>query len=111
MAVITLEQQASISEGDTDVASIDYTPYLDADELLTGTPTAAEQTTSDLTLSNVAVSTAVTEIMGTNVVIGKAVQFSVTGQQSGTRYRIRITASTDASIARTKVVDIILNCI
>lgn len=106
---VTLEQQPQISEGDVDVVSIDYTSYLDSDETLSGTPTVTEVTTADLTLASKAVSSAALVILGRTVAIAKAVQFSVSGQQSGTTYRVRVSVATSAS--RTKVVDVLLVCV
>ena len=107
---VTLTQQPSVSQGDVDIVSIDYTDWLDSGELLTGSVTVAEQTTSDLTFANEAVNTATVEIFRKTVAIGKAVQFKVSGQQAGTTYRIRITVATDATIARTVVRDLLLVC-
>jgi hypothetical protein len=111
VTVITCPQRPRISQGDIDVVSLDFRqtddPYLDTGELLTGTPTAVEQTTGDLTIASMAVNTAAIEIEGRAVAVGEAVQFKVSGQQSGTTYRIRVTATTDATIARTKIVDVL----
>jgi len=106
---IKLDQRPVISVGDTDVASIDYTDYLDSDELLTGTPTVAEVTTTHLTITNKAVNTAEVRILERDVAIGKAVQFKVSGQHVNTEYSIRVTVSTDAS--RTAVRDAILRAV
>ena len=107
---VTLEQRPSISEGDVDVVSIDCTNYLDADELLTGTPTVAEVDTDDLSFSNIGVSQSELTILRKSVEIGHAVQFKVAGQQSGVTYRVRVTFYTDSSPQRTKVVDVLLTC-
>lgn len=97
-----LEQVPVISEGDVEVLAIDFTDWLDSGELLTGTPTVAEQTTGDLTISNVAVSTAQLTILGSTVAIGAAVQAKVIGQLAATGvYSLLVTASTDATPART----------
>lgn len=106
---IKLEQRPVISVGETEVVSIDYTEYLDADELLTGTPTVAEVTTTDLTLSNKVVSTEVVRILERDVAVGKAVQFKVSGQKINTQYSIRVTASTDGG--RVVVRDAVLTVI
>ena len=104
-----LDQQYVISTGDTDVISINYTDYLDSGELLTGTPTVVEVTTSALTLSNKAINTAtyVEADTGNTVAISKAVQFKISCTTAGV-YRIRVTVSTNATVARTKVVDILI---
>ena len=102
---IELIQLPIISEGDVEMVSIDFTPWLDAGELLTGTPTVAEQTTSDLTIANVAVSTGALTILGDTVATGMAVQAKVSGQLLATgSYSLLVTVSTDATVARTKKV-------
>ena len=106
---IKLEQRPVISLGDTDIAKIDYTEYLDADELLTGTPTIVEVTTTDLTLTNKVVNTEEVRILERDVAIGKAILFKVSGQKINTEYTIRITVSTDGG--RTAVRDAILKAV
>lgn len=98
----TLQQVPTISEGDTETIAIDFTDWLDSGESLTGTPTIVEQTTSDLTIGSVAVSTAILTILDNSVAIGAAVQGSVSGQlaSQGT-YTVLVTATTDATPART----------
>ena len=107
--VVKLNPRFYISVGDTETVSINYTDHLDGDELLTGTPTVAEVTTSDLTLQNKIVNTEeYTEARtGNTVEAGKAVQFSVSGGTvSNSPYTIRITVTTDATPSRTFVRDI-----
>jgi len=106
--VLVLPQRPCISVGDTETAAINFTDHLDSGELLTGTPTAVEVTTSDLTIGSVAVNTAtyVEAETGDTVAIGAAVQFSVSGgTTANSPYLIRVTVSTDASPARTFVRD------
>ena len=106
---ITLGEKP-ISVGEVEIVSVGFN-NLDSGELLTGTPTIVEVTSSDLTLGNKAVSTAALTIDDVSYAIGEAVQFSVQGQSAGTRYRIRITVSTDATVARTFVQDVVLYCV
>lgn len=105
---ITLEQRPVVSAGDVEMVGIDYTDWLDSGELLTGTPTVAEVTTTDLTLSNKAVNSTAVTILGTSVAVGKAVQFKMSGQSAGKTYRVRVTVSTDATPARTAVRDVLI---
>ena len=105
---ITLEQRPCISSGDTETVAIDGQEYLDSGELFTGTPTITEVTTTDLTLANKAVNTAALTILGQSVAIGQAIQFSVSGQSAATTYRIRCSCGTDATPARTKQFDVLL---
>jgi hypothetical protein len=106
---IVLPQRPAISVGDTEVVSINYTDHLDSGESLTGTPTVAEVTTTDLTLDDKAVNTAtyVEADSGDTVAVGAAVQFSVAGgTAANSPYTIRVTVSTDATPARTFVRDV-----
>lgn len=106
------EQRGTMSAGGTRNVAIDFTDELDSGELLTGTPTIVEVTTSDLTLANKVVSTGSLTILGNTVATGAAVQFSVAAGSSllGT-YRIRITCGTDATVAQTLVIDYLLTVI
>ena len=90
------------------LVSVSLAGKLDSGELLTGTPTIVEVTTSDLTLANKAVSTAQLTISGRTVAIGQAVQFKVSGGTAGTTYTIRITVTTDSTPAQTLVLDVVL---
>ena len=83
------------------MAAVSFQGKLDSGELLTGTPTVVEVTTSDLTLANKAVSTAALTIDGVSNAIGEAVQFSITGGTAGTTYTINIQVGTDATVAQT----------
>lgn len=107
---ITLPQRYEISAGDTETVSVNFTDHLDAGELLSGSPTVVEVTTTDLTLGNKAVNSAtyVESHTGDTVAIGAAVQFSVSGGTAYTTYRIRVTVNTDATPARTFVRDLLL---
>lgn len=105
---LTLTQRPTISAGDVDMVSIDYTDYLDSSELLTGTPTVTEITTSALTFANIAVNTVAVSILNKTVAIGKAVRFKMSGQAAGVTYTVRVSAATDSSPARTVVRDIII---
>ena len=105
---IILPQVPTLSVGDEEVLSINYTDALDktTGELLTGTPTATELDSSDLTISNVGRNTQTVRILGKNVVTNKAVVFKVIGQKEDKEYRIRVSAVTDSTPARTLVRDI-----
>ena len=95
------------SVGSTRMVAVSFALQLDDGELLTGTPTVVEQTTSDLTLGNKAVSTAALTILGETVPIGEAVQFSVSGgTAANSPYLVRVTCGTDATVAQTLSVDV-----
>jgi hypothetical protein len=87
--------------GDEKNQRVSFAKELDDGELLTGTPLVVEQTTSDLTITNIAVSIAQLTIKGVATAIGEAVQFHSTGFQSGVTYNILVTVVTDATPAQT----------
>ena len=97
----TARERPVMIEGETRNGKVSFVDLLDDGESLTGTPTVVEVTTSDLTISNAAVSAAALTINGESVATGKAVQFKVTGGTAGTTYLLRITVSTDATPAQT----------
>ena len=95
-----------MSAGETRAFAVNYTDKLESGELLTGTPTIVEVTTSDLTLANKAVSTGSLTILGDTVATGAAVQWTVAaGSGLSGEYTIRVTVGTDATPAQTFVDD------
>ena len=54
---VTLSPQYQISVSDLEAVAVEFTDHLDSGELLTGTPTVEEITTTDLTLANKALNT------------------------------------------------------
>lgn len=122
MAVL-LSQRPVISEGDTDVAGIDYTKYLDEGESLTGTPTVTEigvvtsfdddgdpvyTASTDLSFANLAVNDDTIFILRKEVLAGRAALFKVSGQDADKIYLVRVSVSTTSTPARTKVVDVLI---
>jgi hypothetical protein len=104
MGAITAAQQPAFATGDVRLCAVSFAAQLDSGESLTGTPTVAEQTTSDLIIASVAVSSAALVINGRPVAAGSAVQFKVSGQKaSGLPYKLKITATTNSSPAQTLV--------
>lgn len=92
--------------------AVSFADMLDDSELLTGTPTITEQTTSDLTLSNKVVNTAQLTINSVTVAIGEAVQFNVTGGTvANSPYSIKISVATDATPAQTLIGTVVLTVI
>jgi len=81
--------------------SVRFSELLDDGELLTGTPSILELVSSDLTITNKVVSTAIKTINGVSTPIGEATQCFVTGGTVGTTYDIQIIAVTDATPAQT----------
>jgi len=82
---------------ETRTISCDYTAKLDEGESLTGTPTIAEVTTTDLTITGAQLNSGSLTINNETVAASKAVQCQVAGGTSGSTYSIKITVSTDAS--------------
>jgi len=100
----TAPQRPVAVPGETRNFAVSFANVLDSGESLTGTPTVAEQTSSDLSIANKVVSTAVLTINNKSVAVGAAVQFKVTGQlTTRSPYTIKITVSTDATPAQTLI--------
>jgi hypothetical protein len=95
MSTVPLSKSKTVSERRN--VAVSFAPMLDSGELLTGTPTIVEVTTSALTLSNKRVSTGALTIEGVPVLTGQAVQFDVSGGLAGANYTIRITTISDAT--------------
>lgn len=89
--------------GETRIVSVSFVDVLESGELLTGTPLVVETTTADLTLANKAVNTSTLTILNQSCVAGQAIQFTMTGQQAGTCYIIKLTCGTDATPAQTLI--------
>lgn len=112
MSVAIATPDQTMIYGETRNIAVSFIGKLeDSGELLTGTPTIVEQTSTSLTLSNKAVNTAALTLLGETVAIGKAVQFKVTDGTAGSSPRIRITVSTDSVPAQTLIADLILHVI
>lgn len=93
-----LTEQYVLSVGDTQTIGIDCRAKLTDGELLTGTPTIEEQTTSDLTIAGKAVNSAAVTIKGNEVGIGQAVVCRVSGgTAANSPYSIHVTVNTDDS--------------
>lgn len=104
MSLNTARERPVTAAGETNLFSVSFDGVLDSGETITGTPTATEETSSDLTISNVTASSTALTINNVSVAIGRAVQFKVVGQLVATRdYTIKITVVTDSSPAQTKI--------
>lgn len=76
--------------------TVSFTGKLLADELLSGTPTVAEVSTTALTISSPTLTASPTSPIGKFFIpTSHGVQFTVEGGVSGTSYTIRLTAGTD----------------
>jgi len=96
--------------GSTRTPRLSYDEVLETSELLTGTPTVVEVTTSDLTIDNKAVSTAALTIKNEAIAAGRALTFRVSGHGvTNAPYTLTITASTDATPAQTFVKQLIID--
>ncbi|MES0444964.1 MAG: hypothetical protein ABUJ92_00325 [Desulfobacterales bacterium] len=97
----TAPQRQGASVGATRNVGVSFSGELDSGELLTGTPTITEDATSDLTITNKVINTAILELNGISVPIGEAVQCTVLGFVSANfPYTLNITVSTDATPAQ-----------
>ena len=94
---ITLREKHYISAGSTVLMAVEYTQALDAGELLTGTPTITEVTTTDLTITNKLVNSTTLVVNDISCIAGQAVQCLVTGAVAGTTYMIKIEVSTTST--------------
>lgn len=109
MSVATQRQEKTASE--TRNVAVSFSGKLDSSELLTGTPTIVEVTTSALTLTNKVVSTASLTINGLTVITGEAIQFTVAGGTAGNAYTIKISCGTDSTPAQTLYGSLIIDVI
>ena len=102
MGEVIADQLPEFAVGDTRNCAVSFAGQLDTSEVLTGTPTVTEQTTTDLTISSVAVNVAALSINSETVAIGGAVQFKVLGMTAA-KYTLVVTAATDSTPAQTLV--------
>ena len=86
-----------ISAGATRIIEIDYTDDMGDSETLSTLTSVTEQVTSDLTITNDQINTSATTILNRAVAANKSVQYTVSGQQAGTTYTVRVTVVTSAS--------------
>jgi hypothetical protein len=98
---IVLDDIWEVSVGDEESGAINISPYLDSGELVASV-TVTEITTSDLTLTNKAVSTAQLTILDETVPIGEAIQFTYSGCLVGVLYKLAVQITTDSTPARVK---------
>ncbi|PCI54141.1 MAG: hypothetical protein COB36_10645 [Alphaproteobacteria bacterium] len=92
----TAPEVHSLSLNETRNVAVSMVGKLDSGETLTGTPTIAEVDTSDLTLTNKAVSTKKLTINGEEINASLALQFTVSSSAKG-NYTVNLKCSTDGS--------------
>lgn len=92
--------------GETRTFAVYFGSSLVGDELLNGTPTVVEVSSSDLTISNVGSNGEKQWIGRYESGVDKAVTFSVSGGTAGRVYVLRITAGTDATVAQTLIQEV-----
>lgn len=93
----TAPQIRRVHVDESRIVSVDFSGKLDSGELLTGTPTVAEDSTSDFSVTNAQVSTTALTINGSSVAAGMAVQFQVDAVSGVSGLRVLdITVETDA---------------
>ena len=100
---IKADQLPRKSPADVEAGACSFTNELRSGELLTGTPTIAAQTTSDLTISNQGKNASEQTIAVVVTAANQAATWTCSGGTSGTRYSLKVTVTTDASDARTLV--------
>ena len=109
MGAATEAVAIKVAHPDEDVLyGVDFTPLLtgsDGAEVLTGTPTGVEVTSTDLTISAVAVNTVTfKDDDGVTIAVGKGVQLRIDGQLDGVQYEITVTAASASPDSNTRVV-------
>ncbi len=90
-------QRHTKTESEERNIALDIRGKLDAGEVLTGSPSVEEVTTTDLTLSNKALNTTIITVNGLQVPISQAVQFKCVGGVAGTTYTIRVSCATTSN--------------
>lgn len=104
MAALDPPQTPCKKVSDVETQACSFADLLDTGELLTTLTSVLEVTTTDLTLDNKAISTAILSILDEDVEVGEAVQWRVTGGTvANSLYGIKIIVVTDSSPARTLV--------
>lgn len=101
--VATAQQHYVVKRGAIRACAVGFQGVLDTSELLTGTPTVTEVTTTALTITNKRVNTAAITILGVSHAIGEAVQFTVdfSSAVADTYYEVKIVAVSNATYAQT----------
>ena len=96
----TAQEQRTKTASEVLDAKVSFAGLLEGTETLSGTPTFSELTTSDLTLSGAAVSTAALTIDDVSVALGKAATVKISGGTAGRSYIISISCGTSAGNTR-----------
>lgn len=87
-------------------ASVSFSGLLDTTETLTGTPEVTEVGTTDLTIANVANSTAEMEINHETVPAAEAVRFTVDGGTEGTIYDLQVVGYSNSTPQQKMIADL-----
>ncbi len=104
MSDLTAPELPVTAEGAEDLFSESFDGVLDSGELIASVTSVTEETTSDLTISDISVSTVELTINKIAVAIGRAIQFKVIGQLVATKhYTLKMIVVTDSTPAQTKV--------
>lgn len=91
---IKAKQIQQKSPGETMQARVSFQDLLVDSDVLTGTPTVAEQTTTDLTITSVELNGSSVTVLGETVTANNVVMFKVAGGTEDKLYTIRVTVST-----------------
>lgn len=96
---VAYPQCYEIAKGETEVPKCSFKGNLPTGITLTGTPTATEIGSADLTIANVQLNTTAVTIGGVSHAASEAVLFSVTGAKPGKRYSVAVSTQTTSTPA------------
>lgn len=102
MSDLTASEHPVVYPGEIRNFAVSFADCLDDDEKITGTPTVAEQSTNDLSISSIKKNSEAITVNDVSVAIDEAVQFRASGfLVANSPYRLLLTVVTDASPAQT----------
>ena len=112
MPVNLSPQRHTISRGETVNVAVSMIGLLDPGELLTGTPTVLEVTTSDLTLGSKVVNTTAITVNDVLNIVGQVVRFTAAPISTALgSYVVTITCGTNATPPQTRKANIKLTVV
>jgi hypothetical protein len=98
MVALQIQQKRA---NETRNVAVDFTNVLPEGYTLTGTTTATEQTTSDLTIASVSIGSGSRVINNKTVDADKWVSFSIAGGTTGKSYTLDVSTNSNESPAET----------
>lgn len=95
-------ERQTIRAGDTDGVRVSYAEYLRAGETVSSiTATSISGTSTEVTVSSAAASTAILKILGLSVAVAEAVTFTVAATTAATAGLYEVSLTTASSASRT----------